>query len=189
MTPIELVAVACGLACVAFTVRQNIWCWPTGLVMVSLYIIIFYQAKLYSDMLLQVVYVFLQIYGWYAWLYGGPQQTELNVTRLPPEQVPRWLAAGLAGTVLLGTAMRTYTDASLPYVDAFAAVASLIAQWLMGRKRLESWLIWILVDVVSIGMYLAKSLYLTAGLYVAFLILAAIGFFEWKKAASAPALA
>jgi nicotinamide mononucleotide transporter len=189
MPPIELIAAALGLVCVWLTMRQHIACWPAGLVMVSLYIFIFYQAKLYSDMLLQVVYVFLQLYGWYAWLYGGPRRSTLGVTRLPCWQIGFWLGTCAISTWLLGRLMHVRTDASFPYLDAFAAVASLIAQWLMGRKRLESWLVWIVVDVVSIPMYLAKDLYLTAGLYTVFLILATLGFFEWKKTLVAPASA
>ena len=181
---LELTAVALGLACVWLTVRQNIWCWPTGLAMVTLYIVIFYDAKLYSDMLLQVVYIFLQLYGWHAWLHGGRDRTALAVSFLPTRHVALWLAACFAGTILLGGGMHRHTDASFPYVDAFTTVASLIAQWLMARKVLESWLVWIIVDVVSIGLYLAKELYPTAGLYTVFLFLATIGFFAWRRTIS-----
>lgn len=181
MIELEIVAVVLGLACVWLTVRQHIGCWPTGLAMVSLYIVVFFRAKLYSDMLLQVVYVFLQIYGWYAWLHGGAGHTRLDVSRLPWRQVAPWMAVCIVGTAALGGAMSSYTDAALPYVDAFATVASLIAQWLMARKVLESWFVWIAVDVVSIGMYLSKSLHWTAGLYAVFLILAAWGWWEWRR--------
>lgn len=182
MQPIEIVAAAFGLACVWLTVRRHIGCWPTGLVSVLLYIVVFYGAKLYSDMLLQVVYVVLQIYGWYAWLHGGPDRMPLVVSRLPREQIGPWLFCCALGTASLGTSMRLGTDASFPYVDALAAVASLIAQWLMGRKVLESWLVWIFVDVISIGLYFAKALYPTAALYLVFLGLATWGWFEWSSA-------
>ena len=178
---IEIIAVVLGLACVWLTVRQNVGCWPTGLAMVTLYIVIFFRTKLYSDMLLQVVYVFLQIYGWYAWLHGGPQQSRLSVARLPKRLIGMWLLVGLLGAGMLGVTMHRYTDASFPYVDALATVASLIAQWLMGRKILESWLVWIFVDVISIGLYLAKELYPTAALYVVFLGLAILGWYEWRR--------
>jgi nicotinamide mononucleotide transporter len=181
-TWLEIVASALGLACVLLTVRRHIACWPTGLAMVLLYIYIFYEARLYSDMLLQVVYVFLQLYGWYAWLHGGPDRTPLVVSRLSAWQMGPWLAGGIAAAALLGGAMHGWTDASLPYVDATATVASLMAQWLMGRKVLESWLIWIFVDIVSIGLYFAKELYPTAALYVVFLVLASWGWFEWRIA-------
>jgi nicotinamide mononucleotide transporter len=154
--------------------------------MVILYIAIFYHAKLYSDMLLQVVYVFLQLYGWHAWLRGGPNRIALPVSRIVAWQVLAWLVACAGGTYLLGTLMYRHTDASFPYVDAFTTVASLIAQWLMARKLLESWLAWIVVDVVSIGLYLRKDLYLTAGLYTVFLFLATLGYFAWRRTLLAP---
>ena len=138
METIEIIAVVFGLICVWLTVRQNIWCWPTGLVMVSLYIFIFLEAKLYSDMLLQVVYVGLQFYGWHAWLHGGPDRSQLPVSRLAVRDVATWLAVCVAGTLALGGFMSHNTDASFPFPDAFTTTASLIAQWLMGRKKLES---------------------------------------------------
>lgn len=186
MTTIEIIAVVSGLLCVGLTVRQNIWCWPVGLVMVSLYIVIFFDAKLYSDMLLQVIYVGLQIYGWHAWLRGGPGRSTLAVSTLSGHSLVRWAIVCVVGTGVLGTLMSRYTDASFPYPDAFTTTASLVAQWLLGRKILESWLLWIVVDVVSIALYSAKALYLTAGLYAVFLGLATLGFVEWKKSLRTP---
>ncbi|MCP5425923.1 MAG: nicotinamide mononucleotide transporter [Gammaproteobacteria bacterium] len=181
MASIELIATIFGLLCVALTVRQHIACWPTGLIMVSLYILIFHQARLYSDMGLQVVYVFLQIYGWYHWLHGGRDGGVLIVSRLSGNAWLLWLGIAAVGTVGLGASMRYYTDAALPFWDAATTVLSLIAQWLMARKILESWLIWVTVDVLSIGIYLVKGLYPTAVLYMAFLGLATLGFFAWRK--------
>lgn len=175
-----------GLLCVGLTIRQNIWCWPTGLIQVLLYIVIFYQVKLYSDLILHIIYVFLQLYGWYHWLHGGGPQGETNAKALPVSLISwqlrmAWLLVGVIGTLIWGYLMQTYTDASIPYGDAFTTVASLIAQWLMARKRLESWLVWIAVDVIAIGIYYYKELYLTSGLYLVFLILAVIGWFAWRR--------
>jgi nicotinamide mononucleotide transporter len=177
---IEAIAVIFGLLCVWLTIRQNIWCWPTGLIQVLLYIIIFYNALLYSDMLLHVVYVAMQVYGWYHWLYGGKGKTELKVSFLPAMSFTIWIAAGILGTFAWGYLMGNYTNAAVPYADSFTTVMSLIAQWLMARKRLESWFFWIAVDFVAIGVYLYKGLYLTMGLYTVFLVLATIGYFRWK---------
>ena len=181
MTFIEGVAVIFGLVCVWLTVRQNIWCWPTGLVQVSLYVFIFYQVKLYSDLMLHFVYIGLQIYGWYHWLHGGKNRANLPVSKLGSRSRIAWALIAIAGAGGWGYLMATYTDAAVPYGDAFTTVASLIAQWFMARKRLESWLFWIAVDVVAIGIYWHKSLYLTSGLYVVFLVLATIGWFEWRR--------
>jgi len=187
MTAIEIVAVVFGLLCVWLTVRQNIWCWPTGLVMVLLYIFIFYQARLYSDMGLQVVYIVLQIYGWYSWLHGGRDRGKLSVSRITRTGVIVWMTVAITGTTGLGYIMSTYTEASLPYWDAATTVLSLFAQYLMAKKILESWLIWITVDVLCRGIYPAKQLYLTTGLYAVFLVLATLGLLAWRKSLSEPA--
>lgn len=181
MTGIEALAVLFGLLCVWFCIRQNIWCWPTGLIQVTLYIYIFYEVKLYSDMVLQVVFVVLQLYGWHHWLHGGQNRSSLPLSLLDARGLVLWVVAALAGTGVWGWTMATYTDASLPYWDAFTTVASLIAQWLMTRKKIESWYFWIAVDVVAIGVYAYKSLLLTSGLYLIFLIMAASGLIVWRK--------
>jgi nicotinamide mononucleotide transporter len=181
MTWIEAIAVLFGLACVLLTIRQNIWCWPTGLVQVLLFIVIFYRVRLYSDLILHVIYVFMQIYGWYYWLHGSEARNRLPVTRMRPLILAGWILTAVAGTMLWGYLMARYTNAAAPLADAFTTVASLIAQWLMARKKLESWCFWISVDIVAIGIYLYKDLYLTTGLYAVFFVLATIGFFEWRK--------
>ncbi|NJN66429.1 MAG: nicotinamide mononucleotide transporter [Chloroflexaceae bacterium] len=182
MNWIEIIATIFGALCVWLTVRQHILCWPTGLVQVVLYIVVFYEAKLYSDMLLHIIYVAMQCYGWYAWLYGGTARSTLPVTRLKHGHLAGWVVVVLAGTAGLGYVMSTRTDAALPYPDGFTTVASLVAQWLLARKKLESWYFWIAVDVVAIGVYLAKALYFTTGLYLLFLVLATMGLVAWRNA-------
>lgn len=178
---IEAAATFFGLACVILTIRQNILCWPAGLIQVLLFIIIFYHVRLYSDLILHVVYVFLQIYGWHYWLCGGRDRDALPVTVLPRLGLAAWISVIIAGTILWGYLMATFTNAALPYPDAFTTVASLAAQWLMARKRLESWYFWISVDIAAVGIYFYKELYLTTGLYAVFLFLATIGLLAWKK--------
>ena len=180
MTTIEIVAAAFGLACVWLTMRQSVWCWPVGLVQVALYAWVFVDAKLYSDFLLHLVYVALQFYGWHAWLRGGPRQTKLPVSRIGPRAAAAWFVAAVAVTAALGTAMHRLTDAALPYSDAAIAVLSLVATYLLARKVLENWLVWVAVDVIAIGVYSAKALYVTAGLYAVFLALAVAGWFSWR---------
>jgi nicotinamide mononucleotide transporter len=181
MSTIEWVAVAFGIVSVYLSVRENIWSWPTAIVNVSLYVYIFLKAKLYADMGLQVFYVVISFYGWWNWLYGGANHSELHVTRLSRRL---WIALPpvfVAGSVGLGFFLRANTDAALPFADASLTVASLIAQYLMTKKVLENWAIWVAADVAYIGMYIYKDLYPTAFLYAVFLILAAMGHFEWKK--------
>lgn len=180
MQSYEIFAAVVGAISVFLSVRQNVLSWPTALVNVALYAVVFYQAKLYADMGLQVVYFFLSLYGWYQWLYGGRNRTELPVSRLPRRL---WLvlpALAVAGTAVLGTLLARTTDASLPYLDSALSVTSLIAQWMLTRKILENWVVWIVVDVVYVWMFIHKELHATAVLYAAFLVLAVLGYREWK---------
>ena len=181
MKTIEIVAAVFGVVSVFLSVRQNIWSWPTAIVNVGLYILVFFQAKLYADTGLQVVYVVLNAYGWYHWLYGGKNRTELPVSRTSARLGALLVGIGLAGTALIGTLLARTTDASLPYLDSMTTSTSLVAQWMMTRKLLENWLVWVAVDVVYIGMYIYKSLYVTAVLYFVFLVLSAMGYVQWKR--------
>ncbi|HEX2717879.1 MAG TPA: nicotinamide riboside transporter PnuC, partial [Gemmatimonadaceae bacterium] len=114
--------------------RQNIWSWPLAIVNVLLYAIVFYEAKLYADMGLQVVYAVISIYGWYEWLYGGENRTELKVSRTPRRIVGLLVAIGALGAAALGTLLHRTTDASLPWLDSSLSSTSLVAQWMMTRK-------------------------------------------------------
>jgi nicotinamide mononucleotide transporter len=181
MSTLEIVAAVFGVVSVFLSVRQNIWSWPTAIVNVGLYIIVFYEAKLYADTGLQVVYVVLNAYGWYHWLYGGKNRTELPVSRTSARVWLIVVTIGTAFAALLGTFLSRNTDAALPFVDASTTSTSLVAQWMMTRKLLENWIIWVAVDVVYIGMYIYKSLYVTAVLYLIFLILSAMGFVQWRR--------
>lgn len=182
MSTIELIAVVFGLLSVILTIRQNIWCWPTGLVQVVLFVGIFYDAKLYSDMVLHVIYIFLQFYGWYYWLYGDRGNKILVVQKLTPNQLVWWTLAVVVLTGMWGGLMHFCTDASFAFADAFIMMASLAAQWLMAQKKLQSWYYWIAVDIVGIFVYWQKGLSLTALLYCLFLVLALLGWISWYSA-------
>ena len=177
----EILAVVFGIISVYLSTREHIWSWPTALVNVALYFIVFLEAKLYADMGLQVIYFALSLYGWYEWLYGGENRTELHVSRVTRSLGLRLLLIGLASAALLGTMLARFTDASLPYLDSATTSTSLVAQWMMTRKILENWAVWVVVDVVYVGMFIFKKLYLTAGLYAVFLVLAVMGFIQWKR--------
>ena len=178
---IEILAVVFGIVSVYLSTREHIWSWPTALVNVALYFVVFLEAKLYADMGLQVVYFALSLYGWYEWLYGGEHRTELHVSRVTRTLGVRLAVIGVASAVIIGTLLARFTDAALPYLDSATTSTSLVAQWMMTRKILENWAVWVAVDVVYIGMFIFKELYLTAGLYAVFLVLAVMGFRQWKR--------
>ena len=186
MSPLELFAAITGAISVWLSVRQNIWSWPTAIVNVVLYVFVFYGARLYADMGLQIVYAVLSVYGWYQWLHGGPGRTELRVTTTTPRLAAALGAIAGIASVLLGTLLHRTTDAALPYLDASLSSISLVAQWMMTRKLLENWLVWIAVDVAYVGMFVFKELYLTAALYAVFLALAVRGYLDWRRSMDAP---
>jgi nicotinamide mononucleotide transporter len=181
VSTIEIVAAVFGIISVYLSTRENIWSWPTAIVNVGLYILVFYQARLYADMGLQVFYLGLSIYGWYEWLYGGANRTELHVTRASP----RFLMVGgvltVAGSLVLGTALSRTTDAAIPYLDSALTVTSLFAQFMMTRKLLQNWMLWIALDIVYVPMFISRKLYPTAVLYAVFLVLAIMGLLQWRR--------
>jgi nicotinamide mononucleotide transporter len=128
------------------------------------------------------MFIALSLYGWYSWLYGGRGGSRLPVTRTRPRE---WLLLSLFGAVYtagFGYYLRHHTDASLPYWDSFTTAGSLVAQYLLMRKRLENWLLWILVDLIYVPVLWHKQLYPTSGLYALYLGLAVYGYVEWRRA-------
>ena len=180
-TCLELVAVVFGIVSVYLSSRQNILSWPTAIVNVSLFTVLFYRAGLYSDTGLQVVFLILSIYGWYQWLFGGAGHTTLPVTRTSRRTWIVLIGLGIVVWFLLWTVTSRLPGTSLARLDAATTTISLIAQWMMTRKLLENWLLWVGVDVVYIGMFIYKGLYLTAFNYGVYLVIAAFAYFAWKR--------
>jgi nicotinamide mononucleotide transporter len=183
MNPLEIIAVALGLANIGLLVRRSIWNYPFGMAMVALYFVIFRDARLYGEAWLQVFFFVVQGWGWWLWARAGglTQMVEVAWMGWPARTAALVLVAG--SSLGIGWAMARYTDAALPYADAAIAGASVVAQVLLAIRRVENWALWIAIDVLSIGVYLNRELYLTAGLYAAFLVLATVGLIAWAKAA------
>ncbi|WP_296218768.1 nicotinamide riboside transporter PnuC [Pseudomonas sp. UBA2684] len=181
MSSLEILAAALGTWAVWLTVRQNPWCWPIGLVMVLLYAWIFFEGKLYSNMLLQGVYAALQLYGWWQWTRGGEQQQGLQVSRLSTRALLLSATLGSAGALGLGYLMASFTDAAAPWQDAALSAFSLVAQVWMAQKRLECWPLWVVLDLLFVALFLQQGLYLTAGLYALFTVLAISGWLTWRR--------
>lgn len=182
MSPIEIVAVFLGIANITLIVRRSIWNYPFGIAMVALYAVIFWETKLYSDAGLQIFFLIVQAYGWWAWSRDKEADGDIVVRRLNTPQWVGTIIASFAAALLWAWFLRVNTDASLPFWDANIAMFSVAAQILMTRRYIENWHLWIVIDVVSVGVYWAKGLTLTAGLYILFLGLAILGLIEWRKA-------
>jgi nicotinamide mononucleotide transporter len=155
--------------------------WPAGLIGVSAYLFLFWREKLYADMVLQIFFIAQGIYGWIHWKKSSVKDQELLVEMLPGRSRVFHVAAVIVITLLWGQALTQYTDASLPFMDAFAATTSFVANWLMARKKIESWILWITADAVYMGLFGYKQLYLSCGIYLVFLILAITGLMKWRK--------
>lgn len=186
---LEAVAVVFGIVSVYLSTRENIWSWPTALVNVALFTVLFLRSGLYSDTGLQVVYFALSVYGWYEWLYGGAGHTAIAVSRTSARA---WVILAIIAVVMwgaLGAITSRLPGTALPYVDAATTTVSLIAQWMMTRKQLENWVLWIVVDVVYIAMFVFKGLYLTAVNYGVYLVLAVMGYVSWKRSLAAESAA
>ena len=181
MTPFEVVAAVVTLVSIWLTAYENIWCWPSGVVSVVMYFFIFWRVHLYANAWLQVFYLVLIAYGWYEWLHGGEHHDELHVSRTPLRGWIVTIALGVIASALVGWAMKRYTNASMPYSDAATTAFSVAAEAMTTRKWIENWVVWIFVDGVTTWMLSVQRLYPSTILYLSFLVLAVIGWIEWKK--------
>ncbi|MDE1169453.1 MAG: nicotinamide riboside transporter PnuC [Pseudomonas sp.] len=181
MSNLEILAVLVNVLGVWLTARRTAWCWPVNVVAVLLYVWIFYDVKLYSDMLLQVLFAFLQGYGWWRWHTGRMDQGKVRVERLPAKLALLSLVIGALLSLLLGTAMAHFTDAAVPWLDATLTGYSLVASYWAARKFVASWWLWIVLDAVYTGLYYYKALPLTAALYAGFIGLAIYGLRAWQR--------
>ena len=178
---VELAGVVLGIVTVYLSAKENVWSWPTALVNAAMFVIVFFRTGLYSDFGLQIIYFVLSLYGWYEWLYGGANHSELRVTRTPARLWMYFLIIGLVSWAVLSTITSRLPNAALPYMDSALVTVSLIAQYMMTKKYVENWLLWIVVDVFYVGMFIYKGLNLTAFNYLVYLGLAFVGYAAWRR--------
>ncbi len=182
MSALEIAAFVLGVINVALVVRRSIWNYPFALAMVALYARIFYDAKLYSDALLQFFFFAVNLYGWWAWSRAAASEGDIVVERLGTRARLGWAAGTALAIVIWASLVQRYTDAALPWWDASVAIISVAAQIMQSRRLIESWMLWIGVDILSIGLYAVKGLWLTMVLYLVFLVLAVWGLIDWRRA-------
>lgn len=180
---IELLGAILGTVYIFFSIRQSILTWPVGLLTSVLYVWVFFVSKLYADMGLQLYYVVISIYGWYEWLRGNHSD---KTQMLPISRITLRLGLTLSVVSLfifmvIWFILKNYTDSPVPIADALATALSIVATWMLARKILEHWLVWIFVDAFSIGLFWYKDLLPTVFLFALYTIMAVVGFIEWKK--------
>ncbi|MBA3732962.1 nicotinamide mononucleotide transporter [Patescibacteria group bacterium] len=176
----EMLGFVTGGWTVWLTVKENIWNWPIGILNSIFFLILFLKARLFADSGLQVVYVVFGFLGWYWWLYGGKDKTELPVQNVTKRTAFILAFLTLAFTWIMTIYLRKISDVS-PFLDALTTVLSLVAQYLLTKKYIENWYIWITADVIYIYLYAYKNLYLTSILYFIFLCMCIQGVLEWKR--------
>jgi nicotinamide mononucleotide transporter len=184
MNRLEIAGFVTGALSVWLAVRQNPWNWPFGVANAVCFLVLFWQARLYGDMALQVLFIAICLLGWYRWLFGGAGHSRLHVTRITPAGAIAYACAGAIATAVFTPYLRSVGDAS-PLLDALTTVLSVEAQYLMTRKVIEHWWIWMAADVIYIGLYASRHLYLTSLLYVVFFAMCVVGWREWLRESSA----
>lgn len=180
---IELLGAILGILYIIFSIRQSILTWPTGLLTSVLYVIVFFQSKFYADMGLQVYYVVISVYGWYFWLKGTkPGESDSVPVRELSKKLGLILGcASIIIFIILVFVLKKFTDSDVPYMDSLTTALSIIATWMLAKKYIEQWLLWIFIDAVSAGLYIYKNLWPTVILFIVYTIMALWGYFEWKK--------
>ena len=179
---IELLATITGLIYLGFSVKGHILLWPFGILTSGLYVYVYFTSGIYADMGINVYYVVISIYGWIHWTFrGGSENVELPVSRLTRVQTLILLLITIVIFFLIAYALNNYTDSNIGWWDAFTTALSITATWMLTRKILEHWLLWIVVDSVSVGLYVYKGLYITVLLFVVYTTMAVLGYYEWKR--------
>jgi nicotinamide mononucleotide transporter len=177
----EILGVVTGAASVLLAVRESAWNWPVGIVNNIFFLILFWSAKLYADAILQIVYMIISIFGWWNWVRGGAGHTTLPISRTALRHGILLAAMTAITTALLTIILRRYTDSAAPLGDGVTTALSLTAQYMLSRKLLENWWVWMTADVIYIGLYCYKSLYLTGLLYLVFFAMCSAGYAGWRK--------
>ena len=183
-TPLELISFVLAIITVVLNIRQIHWAWLFSILSSVLYAGVFFDARLYGDMGLQFVFVLVSLWGWRLWLPIDPQASSgpaSNVSRLSGLSGVMSVTGWLIGFVVLAWFLRVFTDTDVPYADGFLTAGSLLGQVLLSRKKIENWHVWIVVDVLYVGLYMYKNLMLTAILYALFVVMAVVGLRVWSK--------
>ncbi len=183
---VEIFGALTGLLYIYFSIKENILLWPIGLISCTVYIFVFFDTKFYADMTLQIYYVIISVYGWYYWKKEKQKDSHTekknhSIVNTPKKQYIPIIVFTVLIFLIIGYILDKYTDSTLPYGDAITTSLGIIGTWMLAKKHIENWLVWIVADFISVGLYFYKELYPTVILYLVFAIMAIVGYFEWKK--------
>lgn len=190
MNYLEIIGTLVGLIYLWLEYKASIWLWVANVIMPAIYVIIYYQAGLYADFGINIYYLIISFYGIFWWWKGrkapsnNHQQEkveELPITHTPTQMWGRLSIVSIALILLIAFILIQYTDSTVPWLDSLTTALSIVAMWMLARKYVEQWLVWIVVDAVSAGLYIYKELYFTAGLYALYTVIAYFGYKEWRR--------
>ncbi len=181
MSPLEIFAVLISLIGVGLTVIRNMWCWLFNFFAFVLYAYLFYEFKLYGETILQFFFMAVNFYGFYYWLKGKQQDHDIRIEPIAPKVAIFQMIIAAVGGLLFGLILKNFTDAAVPMLDSQLAAFSLLATYWTSRKHIATWILWVFVDIIYVGMFIYKDLFLTSALYAVFVLMAAYGWYQWEK--------
>ena len=180
---IEIVGAILSLIYLYLSIKQKISLWIFGFLSSALYIVVFFQTKFYADMSLQFYYLVISVYGWFNWKYGKPDTgQELPATKITKRLILQLGASSILIYVIYYLVLAKFTDSTIPKADSLVGMLSVIGTWMLARKLIENWLVWIVADGIATGLFFYKGLYPTAVLFIIYAIMAIVGYWQWKKA-------
>lgn len=192
MNYLEIIGTLVGLIYLWLEYKASIWLWVANVVMPAIYVVVYYEAGLYADFGINIYYLIISFYGIFWWWKGrrktdtgrpteGKDAEELPISHTPRQMWARLGVASVALLVLIAFILIRYTDSTVPWMDSLTTALSIVAMWMLARKYVEQWMVWMVVDAVSAGLYVYKELYFTAGLYALYTVIAYFGYKEWKR--------
>jgi nicotinamide mononucleotide transporter len=185
MSPWELVAVLLALAYLVLAIRENVACWIAAILSTSIYIVLMFQVGLYMESALQLFYIAMAVYGWYSWTHGEGPGHKLEVSSWPLSRHAGPLSMILLLSLGSGYLLENFSDAALPYLDSFTTWGAIVTTWMVARKIIQNWHYWFIIDSVSVYLYISRGLWLTALLFMVYLVLIVIGYRQWRKSLEA----
>ena len=181
----EIAAVVLALVYLVLAIRESIACWFAAILSTSIYIVLMYQAGLYMESALQVFYIAMAVYGWYCWKHGEGPVNKLPVSSWPLNRHGTPVVLILLFTLASGYTLSHYSSAAMPYIDSFTTWGAIVTTWMVARKIIQNWHYWFIIDSVSVYLYVSRGLWLTALLFVIYLVLIVIGYRQWRKSMDA----
>jgi nicotinamide mononucleotide transporter len=181
MSPWELAAGVLGIAYLLLAMRQSLWCWYAAFASTSIFLFLFWDVDLLMESALQVYYLAMAVYGWWHWQQGSDDAEQLAISRWSLRRHALAITAILCISAASGLALQQLTGAALPYLDSFTTWSSVLTTWMVARKILENWLYWLVIDSISIYLYIDRELYLTALLFAVYVVIVIFGFRTWLR--------